>query len=104
MFPDDFEAQVRERMAQAEILKERLKLIAGEWTSPDHSVSVRVGPGGVPMALTIRDRALDLGGPRLAELILQGFREAGQRAGELARQAAAETIGEPIRLEDLLGG
>ncbi len=104
MMPDDAEWQIRQRLAQAAELKERLQRISGQWTSPDRTVTVRVGPTGVPVGLTINNDGLDLGGRRLAEVILEGFRKAGQQAGEQARKAVTDTVGDTIDIGALLPG
>jgi DNA-binding protein YbaB len=100
----DAEQRAANMAAQAEALRERLRLVSGEWTSPDGSVSVRVGPNGVPVALTIADKALALGARRLTQAVMEGFRQAGERAGEQAREAVADMVGEPMNPEDLLRG
>ena len=102
MTAEDLERIAQEQLAQAEELQRRLAAIVGEWTSPDRSVSLKVGPGGVLFDLTIRDQALSLGGERLATMILDGVQAAGKQAGDQARQAVADTVGDLVNLDDLL--
>jgi len=102
MSAEHFEQVAREQMAKAEELQRRLATIVGEWTSSDRTVSLRVGPGGVLFDLHIREQALSLGGERLATMILDGVQSAGERAGEQARQAVSETVGDLVNFDDLI--
>jgi len=106
MMPDDEDpvARAAAMMAQAEALNERLRNVRGEWTSPDGSVTVTVGQNAVPTGLTISDDALKLGARKLGQVVMEGFQEAGKRAGDQAKQAVADTIGEPMTPDDILRG
>ncbi len=102
MSVDDFEQMAQEQLAKAEELQRRLATIVGEWTSPDRTVSLRVGPGGVLFDLHIREQALSLGGERLATMILDGVQAAGTQAGDQARKAVSETVGDLVNFDDLI--
>lgn len=102
MTAEDFEQLAQEQLAKAEELQRRLTTIVGEWTSPDRTVSLKVGPGGVLFDLHIRDQAMSLGGERLATLILDGVQAAGTQAGNQARTAVSETVGDLVDYDDLM--
>ena len=72
-----------------------------------HDYQLRRAPGGpveAPGGRTehIREQALSLGGERLATMILDGVQSAGERAGEQARQAVSETVGDLVNFDDLI--
>lgn len=98
----DYEQMAQEQLAKAEELQSRLKTIVGEWTSPDRTVSLKVGPGGVLFDLHIREGGMALGGERLATMILDGVQAAGKQAGDQARQAVKETVGDLVDFDDLM--
>lgn len=102
MSAEDYEQMAQEQLAKAEELQRRLTTIVGEWTSPDRTVSLRVGPGGVLFDLRIREQALALGGERLATMILDGVQAAGKQAGDQARKAVSETVGDLVNFDDLI--
>jgi hypothetical protein len=66
--------------------------VAGTARSPDGSVRVTVGPGGLLRGLEIRPAALDRGGRWVADTVLDLVRVATAAAGERARHQLREEL------------
>jgi hypothetical protein len=102
MSSEDLGRLIREQMERTAELQLRLRGVVGEAAAPDASVSIRVGPTGVPQDLQISERALSMGGRRLAQTILDCVGKAGAEASAQTRQLVTEVLGDRVDLDTLL--
>src|ERR1700743_2816234 len=67
-------------------------VLSGSARSADGTVALTVGPGGVLLALEIREGALDLGGRHVAETVLALTRIATAEMAHRARQRLRDEL------------
>ena len=79
-------------------------VLEGTARSADGAIRLTVGPGGVLKTLEVRESALELGGRRLAETVLELTRHATAEVAHRAREELrAELAGLPADLLAALG-
>ncbi|MEO3776594.1 YbaB/EbfC family nucleoid-associated protein [Micromonospora sp. B11E3] len=73
-------------------------------TSPEHAVTVTVGPGNAVMELLLSQRAFRYDGDTLGAVIVETIREAGRQVDEALAERARELTRGRVDVAGLLGG
>ncbi|MFG1952036.1 YbaB/EbfC family nucleoid-associated protein [Micromonospora sp. NPDC048830] len=73
-------------------------------TSPEHAVTVTVGPGNAVMELLLSQRAFRYDGDTLGAVVVETIREAGRQVDEALAERARELTRGRVDVAGLLGG